>query len=155
MRPRIKNGLIIGAIGLVLNACIASAVGLCGPGAALLVGALAGFFTALQEKLPTKSAGAQAGVISGLIAGGLVLIGQLIGAVGAMTLIQTTGTRTIFGQTAPNLAEGGPQALVYIASAMGVGVCFGLVGVALSAGAAALTAYLTTSDTTQVIPPGY
>jgi hypothetical protein len=155
MRPRIKLGLIIGAIGLVLNVCISTAMGLCGPFAALIAGALSGFFTARQEKLPTKSAGARAGVTSGLVAGALVFIGQLLGAVGALVYFQSTGSRSVFGQAVPNLSAGGTSALIYIVSAMGVGVCFGLVGMGLSAGAGALAAYLATSETAPLNPPGY
>ncbi len=154
MQPRIKFGLIIGSVGLILNVCISTALGLCGPFTALLAGGLSGFLTARQEKQPTKSGGAKAGVISGLISGGLVFIGQILGAVGALIFVQTTGGSTIFGQM-PNLT-GGPDSAMYILVALGTGTCFGLIGIALSAGAGALAGYLATAETDLPLNPlGY
>lgn len=154
MRPRIKLGLIIGAVGLVINVCVSAAMGICGPFLALIVGALSGFLTARQEKLPIKSDSAKAGAISGLIAGGLVLIGQLLGGIGALILVQMSGTPTIFGMKVPEMT-GGPETFGYIFGGLATGVCFGLVGVALSAGAGALAAYLSAPDSSQINPPTY
>lgn len=50
MQPRVRIGLIVGAIGLVLNICVAGFVGFCGPFFSLLAGGIAGFLTAQQEK---------------------------------------------------------------------------------------------------------
>jgi hypothetical protein len=155
MQPRIKFGLIIGAIGLVLNVCLSTFLGLCGPFFALLAGALSGVLAARQEKLPTRGAGARAGAISGLIAGSLVFIGQVIGAVGALILVQSTGGNTIFGQM-PNLTSGSPDSILVILVGIAEGACFGLIGVALSAAAGSLAAYFSTPDPDFPLnPPGY
>ena len=142
MLPRVKFGLIVGAVALVLNVFVSTAFGLCGPFTALLAGGISGFFTAQQEKLPLKGDGARAGVISGLVAGGLVFLGQLLGALGAILLVQSLGGKTIFGQV-PDLTAG-PQSVAYIVAALGTGACFGVVGIALAAGAGALAGYLST-----------
>lgn len=146
MLPRVKYGLIIGAVGLVLNACVSTALGICGPFTALLAGGVSGLLAAMQEKQPVKAEGAKAGAISGLISGGLVFIGQLIGAVGALLLVNSMGGETIFGQM-PDLLGGGPEAFGALAGGLGTGVCFGMVGIGLSALAGALAGYLSTPAT--------
>jgi len=145
MQPRVTYGLIAGAIGLVINICISTAIGLCGPFVALLAGAAAGFFAAQAEKAPTKNDGAQLGAISGAIAGGLTLVGQLIGGVGALVLTMSMGIQPIIG-TMPESSDVAGQAIFLIVG-LGVGLCFGLVGIVLSALAGAGTGYLGTSET--------
>jgi hypothetical protein len=84
MKPGLKNGLIAGSAGLIAGACLTfGASGLCGPGVALLVGALAGHFTAREERPATPREGARLGAISGGIAGGPML---LIGALRVLSL---------------------------------------------------------------------
>jgi hypothetical protein len=144
MRPRIKWGLLIGIIGALLTGGVATVFGLCGPLVALLGGAIAGFLAAQQEKLPVKSEGARAGAVAGGIAGGLVLIGQMLGGVGALLLVQYSGVKLAFGTVPPPTADVTHQ-LLYYASGLGTGVCFGLVGVALAALAGAAAGYLGTS----------
>ena len=146
MQPKVTYGLIAGAIGLVINVCISAAVGLCGPFVALLAGAAAGFFAAQAEKAPTKNDGARAGAISGAIAGGLTLVGQLIGGVAVLVLAMSADIQPIIG-TMPESSDVAGQAL-FLMVGLGVGLCFGLVGVALSALAGAGTGYLGTSETT-------
>lgn len=58
MQPRIRMGLIVGAIGLALNVCVAGFIGLCGPAVSLLGGVIAGFLAAQQEKAALKADGA-------------------------------------------------------------------------------------------------
>ncbi len=150
MQPRIKIGLIVGGAGLLLNICVAALIGFCGPFVALMAGAIAGFITASQEQLPTKNDGARAGAISGLVAGGLILVGQLIGGISILLYLQTTGTPTLFGAP-PNQLSSGVEQTAYYAAGLGVGVCFGLAGIGMSALAGALTGYLGTSPHTDVI----
>jgi hypothetical protein len=152
MQPRIKFGLIVGVIGLVLNICVATAVGICGPFTGLLAGAVAGFLAATNEKRATKADGARTGVIAGLVAGGLVFIGQLIGAGGAVALVQSTGGRTILGQ-APDILQGGAQGAGYLVGVLATGMCFGAIGVGLAAGAGALAGYLVTKEEQMIMPP--
>jgi hypothetical protein len=150
MQPRIKMGLAIGAVGLALNICVSGFIGLCGPLVSLLAGGLAGFLAAQQEKLPTKSEGAKAGAISGGIAGGLVIIGQVIGGIAALAIMQSTGTQLPFG-TIPETSDPSGMVIFY-ASGIGTGLCFGIIGAILAAGAGAGTGYMATSDTLQEPP---
>ena len=149
MRPRIKYGLIAGGVGLVINAVVAMAVGICGPFVALLVGAAAGFFTAQQEKPLSKGEGAKAGLISGAVAGGLVLAGQILGAIGALLLLQASGAQTLFG-SAPSTSSDEPSQMIYYLSGVGVAMCFGLFGVLMSALSAAGVGYIATSEQTVI-----
>lgn len=150
MQPRIKMGLVIGVIGLALNICVSGFIGLCGPFVSLLAGGLAGFLAAQQEKLPTKNEGAKAGAISGGIAGGLVIIGQVIGGVAALALMQSTGTQLPFG-TIPDASD--PAGMVaFYGGGIGTGLCFGIIGALLAAGAGAGTGYMATPDTSQQPP---
>jgi len=146
MQPRVKYGLITGAIGLVINVCISAAIGLCGPFVALLAGAAAGFFTAQAEKAPSKNDGARSGAVSGAIAGGLTLLGQLVGVITILFLTISTGIQPIIG-TLPESSDMAGQAVYWVAG-VGVGLCFGLVGVLLSALAGAGTGYLGTGEPT-------
>lgn len=150
MQPKVKVGLLVGAIGLVLNICVAGAVGFCGPVVSLIGGALAGFFTMKQEKPATKGTGAKAGAISGALAGALILIGQVLGAVGALVLFQVAGTQLPFGSI-PTPSADASQQMIYYASGMGTGCCFGLVGVVLAALAGAAIAYISTPEQPQAV----
>ncbi len=150
MQPRIKIGLIVGAIGAVLNICVAGFIGLCGPVVSLLAGAVAGYFAAQQEKLGVKADGARAGATAGAIAGGLIILGQVIGGVGALFFIQSSGTQLPFG-TVPSGSDGASAQLIYYLSGAGTAICFGIIGALLAAGAGAGTGYLGTSD--QIMPP--
>lgn len=142
MQPRIRIGLIVGAIGAVLNICVASFVGFCGPLLALLAGAVAGYLAVQQEKPWQKNEGARAGATAGGIAGGLIIIGQIVGGMGALLIMQASGTPTILGQL-PDLSDPAAQVGFY-AGGIGTAVCFGIVGALLAAGAGAGTGYLTT-----------
>ncbi len=150
MQPRIKIGLLVGGAGLLLNICVAALMGICGPLVALTAGAVAGFITASQEQLPTKNDGARAGAISGLVVGALVLVGQLIGGVSVLFYLQATGMPTLFGAP-PNQFASGLEQTAYYTAGVGVGVCFGLVGIGMSALAGAFTGYLGTSPPTDIV----
>ena len=150
MQPRIKMGLIVGVIGLVLNVCVSGFIGLCGPFASMLAGGVAGFLTANQEKLTTKADGARAGAVAGGIAGGLMIIGQILGGVIALVLMQTSGTQLPFG-TIPTGDDPSMMAIFYL-SGLGTGLCFGIFGAALAAGAGAGAGYFGTPDQPAATP---
>lgn len=145
MKPRIKFGLIAGLIGFVLNLCISSAFGICGPLTGLLAGAAAGFFAAQQEKASTKGNGARLGAVAGSIAGALVLIGQLLAGIAVLILSQTLGLSLPFG-TVPNPSSEVSQQFFYYLGGLGAGLCFGLVDVAVALLAGAGAGYLGTPD---------
>ena len=84
-------------------------IGICGPLVSLLAGGVAGFLAAQQEKLPTKNDGAKAGAMAGGIAGALVIIGQIIGGISALAIMQATGAQLPFG-TIPS--TGDPSGMV-------------------------------------------
>lgn len=148
MQPKIKIGLLVGAIGLLLNICVSGAIGLCGPAVSLVAGALAGFFAAKQENAASKNAGARAGAIAGAIAGALVLVGQVIGGLGALALIQYSGMQLPFGDV-PSASSDISQQIIYFASGLGTSLCFGLGGTVLAALVGAGTGYLGTPDQPQ------
>jgi hypothetical protein len=152
MQPRIRIGLIVGAIGLVLNICVAGFLGFCGPVVSLIAGGAAGFFAAQQEKLATKRDGARAGATAGGIAGGLIILGQMIGGVGALFFMQSSGVESPFGQI-PTLSSDPATQIGYYAGGLGTAICFGLVGALLAAGAGAGAGYLGTSDQPVAPPP--
>ena len=141
MTPRVKSGLIAGIIGLVLNICVAAALGICGPFVALLAGIAAGFFAVQQERVMVKGDGARVGAVSGGIAGALVLIGQMIGGLGILILAQSSGVTPLVGRIPSPTADASEQMLYYI-SGLGVGMCFGIVGVVAAALGGAAGGYL-------------
>lgn len=145
MRPRVKTGLIVGLVGLVLNGCVATILGVCGPLFTLLAGGLAGFLAARQEKVPIKGTGARLGAVAGAITGGLMLIGQALGGIGALLWIQYSGTPPLFG-TIPNPSAGITQQVIYYGTGLLTGICFGGVGLALAALAGAGGGYFGTPD---------
>ena len=142
MKPRVKLGLVVGVIGLVLNSCVAAFVGLCGPIFTLLAGGVAGFLAAQQEKLGVKGDGARAGATAGGIAGGLMILGQIVGAVIALTIQQSSGTVPFIGSPGSDASS----QVVFYASGIFSGFCFGLVGAALAAGAGAGAQYVATQE---------
>ena len=145
MQPRTRIGLIVGGIGLVLNICVAGFVGFCGPVLSLLAGGIAGYFATQQENPFTKNQAARVGATAGGIAGALIILGQIIGGLGALAFMQSSGATTPFGQL-PDIA-GDPAAQVgFYAGGIGTALCFGVIGALLAAGAGAGAAYLTTTD---------
>jgi hypothetical protein len=144
MQPRIKMGLAVGAIGLALNICVSGFMGICGPLVSLLAGGAAGYLAAQQEKLSTKNDGAKAGAIAGGIAGVLVIVGQVIGAIAALAILQATGMQLPFGQMPSS--SNPSEMLIFYASGIGTGLCFGIVGAVLAAGAGAGAGYMGTPD---------
>jgi len=152
MQPRIKLGLTVGAIGLVLNICVAGFFGFCGPVLSLIAGGVAGFLTAQQEKPGAKGDGARAGAVSGGIAGALIIVGQVIGGIAALVYFQSNGLDVAFGQI-PSLGEDPAISAVYYGTGIVTALCFGIVGAALAAGTGALAGYLATTEQSEVIMP--
>jgi hypothetical protein len=146
MQPKIKVGLVVGIIGLALNVCVAGAFGICGPFVSLIGGAVAGFFAGQQEKPASKSEGAKTGAIAGVITGALILVGQVLGTLGALAIVQYSGIKLAFGAAPSTSADLWQQVLYYVTGA-GTGTCFGIIGIVLAALAGAGVSYLSTSET--------
>lgn len=144
MQPRTRIGLIVGVIGLVLNICVSGFIGLCGPVLSLVAGGIAGYFATQQEKPFTKNQAARVGATAGGIAGALIILGQMIGGIGALAYMQSSGTPTPFGQM-PDLGDPAAQ-LGFYGGGIATALCFGVIGALLAAGAGAGAGYLTTSD---------
>jgi hypothetical protein len=151
MKTAIKWGLIAGAVAAVLNICVSTLFGFCGPFMSLLAGAAAGFFTGQAPGLPSKGAAAREGTIAGGVAGAVGIVGQLLGGVGAVTLLQVSGTAPIFGSM-PTAASPVGEQVIFYASALGTGLCFGIFGLVLSAAAGAGVAYLAGPSTPALAP---
>jgi hypothetical protein len=145
MKPRVKMGLAIGAVGLALNVCVAAFMGICGPVVSLVAGAVAGYFAVQQEKPTIKGEGAKIGAIAGVIAGALVIIGQMIGGLGALAFLQYSGVQFGFGSVPQPSSDSSLQAVYYL-SGMGTAFCFGIVGALLATGAGAGTGYAVTQE---------
>lgn len=151
MKPRIRMGLIVGGIGLLLNVCIAALMGICGPFVSLLAGGVAGYLAVQQEKPSIKSEGGKIGAIAGSIAGALVSIGQIIGGVVALSFIQMSGIQSPIGQV-PSVNGSPVEIAAYYLGGLGTGVCFGLIGIVLAAGIGAAAGYISTNEQ-PVSPP--
>jgi hypothetical protein len=145
MQPRTRIGLIVGVIGLVLNICVAGFLGFCGPFLSLVAGGIAGFFATRQEKPFTKNEGARVGATAGGIAGALIILGQILGGIGALLYMQSSGVQLPFGQMPDPSSEPAMQ-IGYYGGGIATAVCFGLIGALLAAGAGAGAGYLATSD---------
>jgi len=144
MSLRVRSGLIAGAGGFLLTLCIGVAVGLCGPLGGIAAGAVAGLLTIRGQAALPRNQAARDGAVSGAIAGVLCLFGQLIGTLGSLSLVPAilarNGGQLPFGQL-PTSGDTVGQAAYWV-SGLGTGVCFGLIGLALAAGAGAAVAYM-------------
>jgi hypothetical protein len=143
MTPRIRLGLIVGVVSLVITACVSMLIGICGPGVSLIAGAVAGFLTGRQERLPSQGEGAKAGAISGTISGAVALIGQFIGGIATLTIapsfLESLGTSQYTGYSGD---------AAFWLGGLGAAFCFGLLGVVLSALAGAAGGYFGTQPQT-------
>ena len=152
MQPKTRIGLIVGAIGLVLNICVSGFLGFCGPVLSLIAGGIAGYLAVQREKSFSKNEGARTGATAGGIAGGLIILGQLLGGVAALVYMQASGAPTLLGPL-PNLSGDPAAAVGFYAGGLGTALCFGLIGALLAAGAGAGAGYLATSDRPTMPPP--
>ncbi len=144
MRKPWVIGLIAGAIGALVNVVVSTLMGICGPFWSLGVGAIAGYLAGRAIGAVPRRAAVEAGAMAGGVAGLLLGIGQMAGAVGAVLLVTTVspGAR-VFGGRVPDLATAGPAEWIGVAAGgLGVGFCFGLLGAMFSAAAGAGMAYL-------------
>ena len=149
MSRHIRMGLIVGVISIFVTGAMSILVGICGPLMTALLGGLAGFLAVRSEPRPLRNIAARNGAIAGGITGGLAIIGQIIGAIGALMFIQSTGTIP-FG----TLPSDDASSAVFYAAGIGSGLCFGVIGACLGAGAGALAAYLSGSqETAAPLPP--
>lgn len=127
MTPKIKYGLIVGGVGLIPTIIVAALLGICGPVLALIAGAVAGLLANRQE-----GGGAKTGAVSGLLAGALILVGQLLGGIIALVYVQGVGIAQQMGVMPDAASQAG-----YWVGGLGAGICFGLIDIALAAGAGA------------------
>ncbi|HLO32315.1 MAG TPA: hypothetical protein VK249_24410 [Anaerolineales bacterium] len=152
MQARTRVGLIVGVIGLVLNICVAGFIGFCGPGLSLVAGGIAGFFAAQQEKPLTKNQGARVGLTAGGIAGGLIILGQVLGGLAALVFMQARGMQLPFGQI-PSASSDAPTQITFYGAGIVTSLCFGIIGALLAIGAGAGAGYLATTEQPVVPPP--
>jgi hypothetical protein len=133
MSPQIKFGLIVGGIGFLLNICISvTPFGWSGGWVlAGLVGGLASFLAVRAQPLLPAGDAARAGSISGLIAGALLLLGELIAYIAIFFLLSAVAG----GFEDPTTAEQVPAELAIP----------GLIKLGLSVIIGAITGYLVNS----------
>lgn len=146
MSARVRVGLIAGAIALVLTICVAMVFGICGPVVSLVAGALAGYFAVKQESPASQSEGGKAGATAGAIAGGLGVIGQILGGIGALTVLpplMESLNNYSFSQVSGEAT--------YWLSGIATALCFGVAGVVLAAVAGYAVGYI--SSNKPAVPP--
>jgi len=143
MKPFLKFGLIAGGVGFMVIIPLAALVGICGPVVPLLAGMTAGFLTAYLGKTNTQKEGAQQGALAGVVSGVITTLGQMIGGILALYYIQTSGASVAFGQV-PDASSPAYQMVVFYATGLLTGMCFGIVGIILGAAAGAIAGYLGT-----------
>ena len=143
MKPFLKYGLIVGAVSLIIVVPISLLVGICGPFVSVIGGAVAGFLTAHFGNINIKKIGAQQGALAGLVTGGFTFIGQIVGGILVLTWIQATDAQLLVGE-APTFNSPATEQMIYLASGIGAGACFGLIGLGVAAGFGALAGYLGT-----------
>jgi hypothetical protein len=146
MQPKFKAGLIVGAIGFFLNACISIVLGICGPFVSLVAGAVAGFFAARQGAPVSKGEGAKDGAVAGAVAGAFTLLAQVLASVAVLVFYQVSSVPLPFVGSAPSASDGGAAQFGYYVGGLGAGICFGLVGIVLAALAGAGAGYLGTPE---------
>jgi hypothetical protein len=132
MRPRFKVAIIVGAVAFVLNIIVAGALGICGPLVALAAGAIAGLFATQREQPTSQGDGARAGAAAGVVVGGFTLVGQIVGSLVVLVLLQFAGLQLPFGSTPPPGADAAVVAAYYLSGA-GVATCLGVVGLMTAA----------------------
>jgi MFS family permease len=143
MKARIRIGLIVGAISLVVTTVISALMGICGPGVSLIAGAIAGYIASKKESPATKSDGGKIGAIAGVITGGMGLIGQIIGGILALTLLPPL-MESLGNNSYSQISSNDP--IIYWLSGMGTSLCFSVGGIILSTLSGAGTGYISTTE---------
>ena len=151
MQPRTRIGLVVGVIGLVLNIWVSEFRGFYGPILALVAGGIAGLFAIQQAKPLTKQKGARVGATAGGIAGGLMILGQIIGGLGALADLPSSEATTPSGPIPDPSADPASQ-IAFYAGGVATAICFGVIGALLAAGAGAGVGYLGTSEQPRTPP---
>lgn len=131
----VKAGLIFGVVMLVLGIGGSLITPICVPCIALMAGLGAGYLASVYEKRATSGDTAKTGAGAGAIAGAGALIGQLAGSI--------INSMIVGPDTAAELLESWGVSAVsdpifYYVGAIGGGLCFGIVDIALMAGFGAL-----------------
>ena len=139
MRRHIKIGLIVGAVGLVVNIGVTFLIEICGPVTSTIAGIVAGFLSVRITNLPTRSQGAQIGSVSGAIAGVLVLVGQILGSAISLFLAQ------LLELALPSTTTNTPQ-LAGNFSSISTSLCVGLIGISFSILVGAGAGYFGTTE---------
>ncbi|NPA93656.1 MAG: hypothetical protein GXO56_08270 [Chloroflexi bacterium] len=150
MSKPVKFGLLVGAIGLVTNACISALLGLCGPGVSLIAGAVVGYL--IGHQAVGKAQAGKDGALGGAVAGVLLLVGQIIGGLLALVIIQHVPSQGGWLQPPSPSAPGSEIALYYMGG-LGAGVCFGLIDIAIAALGGTLVARWTAQEEAPPPPP--
>lgn len=140
MISRIKVGAITGLVAFPVSLLVSFALGACGPIVATVAGMAAGFISAQRERSWPRSAGAQAGAVAGGIVGLILLLAQMVAAVSVVLFSQAAGIKPPLGSL-PSGSNAGEQ-ILFVASGLAVGTCFGVFGIAAAAAAGALGGWL-------------
>lgn len=149
MKPHVRTGLIVGAIGLPVNIVVSALLGLCGPVVALIAGAVAGVIAAGKGAAASRSDATRNGALAAALAGLLTEMGQLIGGVGLMVVARSLQWDLPFGAIPGAGAPAEAVAGYWLGGILASG-CFGLLGLLLAIGAGALAAYLRTPSSAPV-----
>lgn len=96
-------------------------------------------------KLRYSNTNSNDGATAGGIAGGLIILGQILRGIGALAYMQASGTPTNFGPL-PDLSGDPASQIGFYAGGLGTALCFGVVGALLAAGAGAGAGYLATAE---------
>jgi hypothetical protein len=148
MTARIRWGLIAGVVGLFVSTLASLVFAFCGPIVSFGIGSIAGFIVTKQEPATSKGEGAQDGAITGLIAGSIILLGNLVGAISNLAYAQTGKYESIFGPL-PDLSSAEGQTNYWLIG-IGVGLIFGLIDALACVLGGALIGYIRSPD---VSPP--
>jgi len=151
MKPHVKTGLIVGAVGLVVNTIASALLGLCGPLVALIVGAIAGLLAVGRVQGPTKADSAKLAAVAAVIAGLMTAVGQFIGGFAVLIMAQQLEWQLPFGQV-PGASSTAAESAGYWMGGLLAGGCFGTVGVILAVLAGAAAGYLRAKPQPQYAP---
>ena len=126
MNHRIRVGLFVGTVVLILTIFVTLLVGVCGPIVPLIGGAVAGYFAVKQEAPGSKAEGGKIGAIAGAITGLMGFLGQILGGVLTLTFLPTL----IDSLGNPKfLPAAGSDQVTYWLSGLGTTFCIGIGGI--------------------------